>query len=85
MDVYAEAIAALNATLERAEASGRRNMNAMTLATVNRAGRPSTRTVLLRGLDAEGLVFFTDRRSGKGQDIDAVPVSYTHLTLPTKA
>ena len=73
MDVYAEAIAALNATLERAEASGRRNMNAMTLATVNRAGRPSTRTVLLRGLDAEGLVFFTDRRSGKGQDIDAVP------------
>lgn len=73
MDVYAEAIAALNATLARAEGSGRRNMNAMTLATVNRAGRPSTRTVLLKGLDAKGLVFFTDRRSGKGQDLAAVP------------
>ena len=73
MDVYVEAIAALNATLARAEDSGRRNMNAMTLATVNRAGRPSTRTVLLKGLDDEGLTFFTDRRSGKGQDLEAVP------------
>jgi len=73
MDVYAEAIATLNATLARAEDSGRRNMNAMTLATVNRTGRPSTRTVLLKSLDEEGLVFFTDRRSGKGQDLDAVP------------
>ena len=73
MDVYEEAIAALSTTLTRAEESGRRNMNAMTLATVNRAGRPSTRTVLLRGLDEEGLVFFSDRRSGKGQDIDVVP------------
>jgi pyridoxamine 5'-phosphate oxidase len=73
MDVYEEAIAALSTTLTRAEESGRRNMNAMTLATVNRIGRPSTRTVLLRGLDKEGLAFFSDRRSGKGQDIDAVP------------
>ena len=73
MDVYEEAIAALSTTLMRAEESGRRNMNAMTLATVNRIGRPSTRTVLLRGLDEEGLAFFSDRRSGKGQDIDAVP------------
>lgn len=73
LDIYAEAIGALKATLARAEDSGRRNMNAMTLATVNRAGRPSTRTVLLKSLDEEGLVFFTDRRSGKGQDLDAVP------------
>ena len=73
MDVYAEAITALNATLARAVESGRRNMNAMTLATTNGAGRPSTRTVLLKGLDDEGLVFFTDKRSGKGQDLDVSP------------
>ena len=73
MDVYREAIDALIATLARAEDSGRRNMNAMTLATVNRGGRPSTRTVLLKSLDDKGLVFFTDRRSGKGQDLEAVP------------
>jgi pyridoxamine 5'-phosphate oxidase len=73
MDVYAEAIAALNSTLVKAIESGRRNMNAMTLATVNAAGRPSTRTVLLKGLDDEGLVFFSDGRSRKGQDIDASP------------
>ena len=73
MDIYEEAIAALKETLARAEASGRRNMNAMTLATVNHAGRPATRSVLLRDLDEAGLVFFTDARSGKGQDLDAVP------------
>jgi pyridoxamine 5'-phosphate oxidase len=73
MDLYTEAISALNATLARAQASGRRNMNAMTLATVNRDGRPSTRMVLLKGLDDAGLVFFTDRRSGKGQDLESVP------------
>ena len=73
VNVYTEAIDALSATLARAEDSGKRNMNAMTLATVNRAGRPSTRTVLLKSLDAKGQVFFTDRRSGKGQDLEAAP------------
>ena len=42
---------------------------AMTLATANRKGRPSARIVLLKGLDARGLVFFTDRRSHKGLDL----------------
>jgi pyridoxamine 5'-phosphate oxidase len=73
MNLYAEAIGALDTTLARAVKSGRRNMNAMTLATINGAGRPSTRTVLLKGLDHEGLVFFSDTRSSKGQDLAASP------------
>jgi pyridoxamine 5'-phosphate oxidase len=45
----------------------------MTLSTVNAEGRPSARVVLLKGLDAQGLVFYTNTRSRKGRDIAARP------------
>jgi pyridoxamine 5'-phosphate oxidase len=43
--------------------------HAMTLATVDAAGRPSARIVLLREFDARGLVFFTNYESRKGREI----------------
>lgn len=48
-------------------------VNAMTLATVNSAGKPSARTVLLKGYTEEGLVFFTNYNSAKGQNILSNP------------
>src|SRR5262245_17749302 len=45
----------------------------MALATVDRAGRPTVRYVLLKGVDERGFAFFTDRRSRKGRDLDARP------------
>jgi pyridoxamine 5'-phosphate oxidase len=47
--------------------------NAMTLATVGADGWPSARIVLLKGVDAHGLVFFTDYRSRKGRDLASNP------------
>lgn len=41
--------------------------NAMTLATVDADGRPSTRVVLLKGLDARGLVWYTNYESRKAK------------------
>jgi pyridoxamine 5'-phosphate oxidase len=41
----------------------------MTLSTVGADGRPSARIVLLKGVDPEGLVFFTNTRSRKGREI----------------
>jgi len=45
----------------------------MTLSTVGVDGRPSGRVVLLKGIDAQGLVFYTNTRSRKGRDIAAHP------------
>lgn len=47
--------------------------NAMTLATVDVQLRPSTRIVLLKGTNAEGLVWFTNYESRKGRDLDGNP------------
>jgi pyridoxamine 5'-phosphate oxidase len=43
--------------------------NAMALATVDATGQPSVRMVLLKGHDARGFVFYTNRESRKAQDL----------------
>lgn len=47
--------------------------NAMIVATAGADGGPSARTVLLKGLGEAGLVFFTNRRSRKGAQLDGNP------------
>lgn len=52
--------------------------NAMTLATVRDDGQPSTRVVLLKGIEQGGFTFFTRYDSRKGDEIAANPrVSFT--------
>lgn len=43
--------------------------NAMTLATVDATGRPSTRIVLIKGFDARGIVWYTNYDSRKGREL----------------
>ena len=43
--------------------------NAMVLATVDKAGRPSSRAVLLKGMDERGFVFYTNYDSRKGLEL----------------
>jgi pyridoxamine 5'-phosphate oxidase len=47
--------------------------NAMIVATASPDGRPSARTVLLKGLDQRGLVFYTHYTSRKGSELLANP------------
>lgn len=61
--------AQLAAWLEQAEADGVVEANAMVLATADEDGRPSSRTVLCKGLDARGVVFFTNYTSAKSHDL----------------
>jgi pyridoxamine 5'-phosphate oxidase len=46
---------------------------AMTLATATPDGRPSARMVLLKQVDEEGFVFFTNYKSAKAEQLDANP------------
>lgn len=58
------------------------DVNAMTLATVDAQGRPSTRTVLLKGADARGFIFFTNYDSRKGQELAGNPNAALTLYWP---
>jgi len=49
------------------------DINAMTLATVDQAGKPSTRTVLLKSVDERGFIFFTNYDSRKGRELSENP------------
>lgn len=46
---------------------------AMNLSTVDDRGRPSSRMVLLKAVDARGFVFYTNLESRKGRDLSANP------------
>lgn len=61
------------AWLAEALAAGVPEPNAMTLATVGADGRPSTRIVLVKGVDERGLVWYTNRESRKGRELAAHP------------
>jgi len=50
-----------------------REPNAMTLATADAKGKPSTRMVLLKSFNKDGFVFFTNYRSRKGRNISQNP------------
>lgn len=44
--------------------------NAVSLATVGEKGQPSVRTVLIKGIDEQGLLFYTNYHSRKGREIE---------------
>src|SRR5699024_7321313 len=52
---------------------------AMTLSTVNKEGQPTARIVLLKGYDANGLCFYSNYESRKGQNLSktAKPVCHS--------
>jgi pyridoxamine 5'-phosphate oxidase len=66
-----------------AEAKSLSEPNAMIVATATAAGRPSARTVLLKGYDERGFVFFTNYRSRKATELAGNP--YASLVFPWHA
>ena len=59
--------------LAEAETKEPRDATAMTLATVGADGMPSARMVLLKGVDEDGFVFYTNLESTKGRQLLAHP------------
>lgn len=72
-DLLPDPLAQFARWLEEAQAGGVEMPEAMTLATADAAGRPSARTVLLKGVDPDGLRFFTNTESRKGRELAVNP------------
>ena len=68
-DLHPDPIAMLQRWLDEAIRSGLYDPTAMVVSTVAATGRPSSRMVLLKGLTHEGLVFFTNYSSRKGEEL----------------
>ncbi len=66
--------------IAEADVAGVTEVNAMVLATAGPDGRPSSRTVLCKGLDTRGVVFFTNYTSAKSHDLRTTP--YVSATFP---
>ena len=61
------------AWMKLAEKSEPNDPNAMAVATVNAAGMPDVRMVLLKDFDARGFVFYTNKQSAKGEELSVNP------------
>jgi pyridoxamine 5'-phosphate oxidase len=56
--------------------------NAMNLATVSKSGRPSSRIVLLKSVENDGFVFYTNYQSQKGKDLADNPACALNFFWP---
>ncbi len=72
-DVDADPIRQFQTWLNQALDAQLPEPNAMTVATVDAAGRPAARVLLIKGVDERGFVFFTNYESRKGRELDANP------------
>ena len=76
-DLAPDPVSMFRRWLDDTVAAGLHEPNAMVVATVSPEGRPSSRMVLLKGVDERGFVFFTNYESRKAADIAANP----HVSL----
>ncbi|MGB0133112.1 pyridoxamine 5'-phosphate oxidase [Dokdonella sp.] len=82
--LYQQAISTLQALLVEAGAAGDTEPTAMSLSTIGSNGRVSSRIVLLKQVDADGLCFFTNYESAKGGQLaahDQAAVNFHWKTL----
>ena len=73
-DVDPDPIVQFHEWFEETLAAGLHEPNAMILATATQDGRPSARTVLLKGYDQRGFVFYTNYEGRKACELEANPV-----------
>ena len=82
-DVLPDALQQFRQWLDEALAARLEEPTALTLSTVNAAGQPSSRVVLLKGLpDDAGFLFYTNYDSRKGQELAAQPLAALNFFWP---
>jgi pyridoxamine 5'-phosphate oxidase len=73
LDLDPDPLRQFGAWYDEALAAGLPLPEAMTLATATKDGRPSARTVLLKGVDRRGFLFYTNYESRKARELDENP------------
>ena len=72
-DLADDPIEQLTVWYHQAEAAGATEPNAMVISTLDNSGAPAARVVLARSIDSNGITFYTNRESAKGQQLEADP------------
>ena len=72
-EILREALARFEEVFARAREMESSEPTAVILATADGEGRPSARTVLLKGVDERGFVFYTNSHSRKGRELRENP------------
>ncbi|MEV7176777.1 pyridoxamine 5'-phosphate oxidase [Kitasatospora sp. NPDC093679] len=72
-DLAADPVTQFTTWFHEADEAGVAEPNAMVVSTADAAGRPSSRTVLLKGYDLRGFVFYTNYGSRKGAELAVNP------------
>ena len=72
-DLHADPVQQFNNWFQQALSAGVLEPNAMSLATVDGRGQPSSRIVLLKGVDQRGFCFYTNYESRKGKELEQNP------------
>lgn len=73
VDLHPDPLEQFRAWFAEAQSAGLTEPYAMQLATASVSGRPSVRTVLLRGAEGGALTFYTNYESHKGRDLTGNP------------
>ena len=73
VDLYLEALERFRVLFEQVQETDLREPTAVTLATADAVGRPTVRTVLLKGMDEQGFVVYTNLLSRKGRQLTENP------------
>jgi pyridoxamine 5'-phosphate oxidase len=81
-DLNADPIKQFNNWFQQALSAEVVEPNAMTLATVDSEGQPSSRIVLLKGIDERGFSFYTNYQSRKGRELEGNPKAALTLFWP---
>lgn len=82
LTVHKNPIAQFSQWFEEAEKSEVPEVNAMTLSTVSENGRPSSRIVLLKGIEGERFIFYTNYQGQKGKELDLNPACALNFFWP---
>lgn len=84
-DVVADPLEQFRRWFDEARNTPLQEPNAMTLATVDAAGQPAARTVLLKAADRRGLTFYTNLESRKARELAANPKAALLFWWPPQA